>query len=77
MSQCRNLASITQKSFIIGKKKKCFAIQIFFVQKVCSRLAFECLSSIKSGNSTPHFVENDPHLGLLIKTIQVSVMDFI
>lgn len=37
---------------------------------VCSRLAYECLVTIKKGISSPKFVETDPHFGLLTRTIQ-------
>ena len=37
---------------------------------VCSRLAFECLSCVKRGVSSPRFVETDPHFGLLTRTVQ-------
>lgn len=37
---------------------------------VCSRLAYECLSTVKRGVSSPKFVETDPHFGLLTRAIQ-------
>jgi len=38
--------------------------------QVCSRLAYECLTAIKRGISSPRFVESDPHFGLLTRTVQ-------
>ena len=37
---------------------------------VCSRLAYECLATVKKGVSSPKFVETDPHFGLLTRAIQ-------
>lgn len=37
---------------------------------VCSRLAYECLITVKKGISSPKFVETDPHFGLLTRAIQ-------
>ena len=37
---------------------------------VCSRLAYECLATVKRGVSSPKFVETDPHFGLLTRAIQ-------
>ena len=37
---------------------------------VCSRLAYECLATVKRGISSPKFVETDPHFGLLTRAIQ-------
>ena len=37
---------------------------------VCSRLAYECLVTVKKGISSPKFVETDPHFGLLTRSIQ-------
>jgi len=45
-----------------------------FFTKVCSRLAYECLSAIKRGISSPRFVESDPHFGLLTRAIQVHLI---
>ena len=36
---------------------------------VCSRLAYECLVTVKKGISSPKFVETDPHFGLLTRSI--------
>ncbi len=36
---------------------------------MCSRLAYECLVCVKKGISSPKFTENDPHFGLLTRTI--------
>jgi hypothetical protein len=36
---------------------------------VCSRLAYECLATVKKGISSPKFVETDPHFGLLTRAI--------
>ena len=41
-----------------------------FILQVCSRLAYECLTAIKRGISSPRFVESDPHFGLLTRTVQ-------
>ena len=40
---------------------------------VCSRLAYECLATVKRGISSPKFVETDPHFGLLTRAIQGCV----
>ena len=37
---------------------------------MCSRLAYECLVTVKKGISSPKFVETDPHFGLLTRAIQ-------
>ncbi len=37
---------------------------------MCSRLAYECLVTVKKGISSPKFVETDPHFGLLTRSIQ-------
>lgn len=37
---------------------------------VCSRLAYECLITVKKGIASPKFTESDPHFGLLTRSIQ-------
>ena len=75
--KCKNYRKTTKRSVQIPgcakriKRTISNAIPLSrFSPQVCSRLAYECLVTVKRGISSPKFVETDPHFGLLTRAIQ-------